>query len=724
MRALAVLALLPLPASLQEEDRVAFDQVTEDFERRWAAAWEALDWKALFDLHAYAAEHAAGRLAQPDPEDPRWLPLPRVLAARLAAMPDATREPYELVTRQLLETAPRPEDRERLLEKYGFTRAAFEERAASAARNYDAGRVAEALAEWTRALETRFSPEIAARLARAHAAREDRLGLDALRARAAREGWEGVLRVAGLRRDLREYLESLRVPDPAPANEGPPPTPEIALGRYALPESVPSLGRRRAFAAPAHTLRAGAEYVLVGDGLTVVALDPAFAGCGDASAGRPAAMLRWRYPREGARRSYRPLVYGDPAPLPGLTADGDRVYATMYSVHSRQGQIGRRVDRFEGPAALRALALETGELLWDTDAPESSLEDLLPDARLNFWFAGAPVVRGRRLYAALVTHAPQRQCMMLCLEAPTGRPLWCTRVASAPPGRGPLAVPAFDEREGTLVVSTGFGAVAALDAATGRIEWLVKYPRQPDARTAVNAPLLTPSAALVLAQDAEELMAFDRWTGRRLDLPRQASMDWPRVQYLLGAAGEWVVLGGWKNYAWRLADGQVVELDEAGESPRPARGTVAAGVAYIPGSSGLRLYEAGSWRSRGTLPWADLSAEASAKADADDAAHLRIAGGLFLLMTDRLLVATSLEGLRARFAARTDVDPPRPDACRRLAEILEAAGRAGEACYYYRRALAFAAGDDEAAALRAKLEEMASRGIEPVPPPYRPSSER
>lgn len=701
MRALAVLALLPLPAPLQEEDRVAFDQVTDDFERRWAAAWEARDWKALFDLHAYAAEHAAGRLARPDPEDPRWLPLPRVLAARLADMPDAAREPYELVTRQLLETALRPEDRKRLLEKYGFTRAAFEERAASGARNYDAGRVAEALAEWIRALETRFSPEIAARLARAHAAAGDRLGLDVLRARAAREDWKGALRVAGLPRDLREYLESLRVPDPAPADEGPPPTSEIALSRYALPESVPSLGRRRAFAAPAHALRAGAEYVLAGDGLTVAALDPE-------------GPLRWRYPREGARRAYRPLVYGDPAPLPGLTADGDRVYATMYSIHSRQGQIGRRVDRFEGPAALRALALETGELLWDTDAPDSSLEELLPDARLNFWFAGAPVVRGRRLYAALATHAPQRQCMMLCLEAPTGRPLWCTRVASAPPGRGPLAVPAFDEREGMLVVSTGFGAVAALDAATGRIEWLVKYARQPDARTAVNAPLLTPSAALVLAQDAEELMAFDRWTGRRLDLPRQASMDWPRVQYLLGRTGDWIVLGGWKNYAWRLADGRVVELEEAGESPRPARGAIAAGVAYIPGASAIQLYEAGSWRSRGTLPWAD----------ADDAAHLRVVGGIFLLMTDRLLVATSPEGLRARFAARTDADPPRPEACRRIAEILEAAGRAGEACYYYRRALTFAAGDDEAAALRAKLEEMASRGIEPVPPPYRPSSER
>lgn len=709
MRALAVLALLPLTAPLQEEDRVLIDQVTEDFERRWAAAWEAKDWRALFELHAYAAEHAAGRLARPEPDEARWLPLPRVLAARLSAMPEEAREPYEAVTRRLLEAAARPEDRRRLLEKYGFTRAAFEERAADAARDYDAGRAADAVAGWTRAIEARFAPDVAARLAHAHAARGDRLGLDALRARAAREGWTGAVRVAAARRDLREYLEGLRIPAPDPAPAGPPPTSEIALGRFTFPESVPSLGRRRAFAAPAYARRAGAEYVLAGDGLAVVAMDPGAGRGGDL-----APAVRWRYPREGARRSYRPLVYGDPAPMPALAADGERVYATMYSVHSRQGQIGRRVDRLEGPAALRALALETGELLWDTDAPESSLEDLFPDARLNFWFAGPPVVRGERLYAAVATHAPQRQCSILCLEAPTGRPLWCTRVASAPPGRGPLAIPAFDEREGTLVVSTGFGAVAALDAATGRIEWLVKYPRQADARTAVNPPLLTPSAALVLAQDAEELMAFDRWTGKRLDLPRQASLDWPRVQYLLGAAGDWIVLGGWKNYAWRVTDGRIVELEDVGESPRPARGAVAGGFAYVPGSSAIHVYEAGSWRSRGALPWPD----------ADDAAHLRIAGGLFLLMTDRLLVAAGPDGLRARFAPRADASPPRPGACRQLAEILEASGRAPEACYYYRRALAFSRDDDETAALRAKLEELASRGIEPVPPPYRPSSDR
>lgn len=714
MRAFAVLALLPLPPSLQEEDRILIDQVTEDLERRWTAAWEAQDWRTLFDLHAYAVEHAPGRLARPDPEEPRWLPLPRVLAARLSAMPEAAREPYEIVTRQLLETALDPEDRRRLLEKYGFTRAAFEERAASAARNYDAGRGSQAILEWMRCLETRFSPEIAARLAHAHAARGDRLGLDALRARAGREGWSGALRVAGTRRDLREYLESLDVPvsDPAPA--GPPPTSEIVLGRYAFPESVPSLGRRRAFAAPVYTRLNGQEYVLVGDGLTVAAIDPGTGRGTDLT-----SAIRWRYPHEGARRAYRPLVYGDPAPLPALTADRRRVYATMYSIHSRQGQIGRRVDRLEGPAALRALALETGELLWDTDAPESTLEHVLPDARLNFWFAGPPIARGERLFAALATHVPQRQCMILCLDARTGRTLWCTRVASAPPGRGPLAIPAFDEREGLLVVSTGFGVVAALDASAGRIEWLVKYPRQADARTAVSPPLLTPNVAIVLAQDAEELMAFDLRTGKGLELPRQASLDWLRVQYLLGAAGDWVVLGGWKNYAWRLTDGRVVELEDVGESPRPARGAVAAGFAYIPGTATLSIYEAGSWRRRGTLPWPE----------ADDAAHLRISEGLFLLMTDRLLVAAGPDGLRSRFAFRTDVTPPRPDACRQRAEILEASGRAAEACYYYHRALEFLETDPEnhreAAALREKLQEMASRGIEPVPPPpYRPNSER
>src|SRR4029077_1465636 len=92
-------------------------------------------------------------------------------------------------------------------------------------------------------------------------------------------------------------------------------------------------------------------------------------------------------------------------PYVGAAISGDRAYCTMFSkAMQTHQQMGKRPERFEGPAAIRAFALATGELLWDTETIEIPvageslplMEAVLVGQR-NYCFGGPPIVRGNRV---------------------------------------------------------------------------------------------------------------------------------------------------------------------------------------------------------------------------------------------------------------------------------------------------------------------------------------
>jgi hypothetical protein len=81
-----------------------------------------------------------------------------------------------------------------------------------------------------------------------------------------------------------------------------------------------------------------------------------------------------------------------------------------------------------------------------------------------------------------------------------------------------MSVALLAEEEGTVVITTNFGVVAALDSATGSIEWLVKYftterTKRDANRLAGSPPVIMGSLVYVFPQDCDALLAFDRWTG-------------------------------------------------------------------------------------------------------------------------------------------------------------------------------------------------------------------
>lgn len=704
MRGFAALLVL-LPAA-QEEDRLHVKQAEDSFQRRWAAAEEAGDWKVRVDLHAYACDRLADCLAQPDPAGARWIALPRLLAAKLSQMPPAARETHETVARQLLETLQERAARRSVIEKYAWTTAGLDALEAWANEDFDQGRIREAVRGWTRSLETRYSPDLVARLAYAHAAAGDRQALAALAGLAEKNAWKGEVSIAGRKRPLGEFLSGLR-PAAAPVLRpaaAPYPTGELPLGAYDLKGDGNAYGRGFGLSIPAGARLDGREHVVLTNGTRAIALDPA-----RAQGGTLEDAVDWRYPRDSAVRYYVPSVYGRPYPSVGAVIEGRRVFVTMFSSVNRQTQVGRRSDRFDGPAAVRALDLATGELLWETDGqwPEGSGEKGPTDDHRDFWrynfcFAGPPLVRGDRLYAVAMTVTPYRQAHVVCFEAATGRMRWNTWVASAPAASRTTSVPQIAEEDGTIVLSTGFGVLAALDTRSGEIEWLVKHRTATASRFARSAPVLYRSVVYVLPQDCEELLAFDRWTGREIAaIETTEEVSWSQVQALLGRSGDWLVLSGRKSWAVRLTDGKVVEL-AGDDTERAGHGTLAGPHLFLPARGALHVYDTSTWVLRESHPRA-----------ADDSPNVVATDSLLLLMGDRLELATSRESLRLRFAGRADANPPRAEACRQLATILEGAGRAAEAVPYYRRALGVWEKDpawaESAEGLRKKLADLAEK---------------
>ncbi len=110
-----------------------------------------------------------------------------------------------------------------------------------------------------------------------------------------------------------------------------------------------------------------------------------------------------------------------------------------------------------------------------------------PDGRImpddDKWaFEGSPIVDGADVYVAMRKSDVRPQAHVACFDLETGRRRWRTMICAAEtPGGGQI-----DEithnlltfQEGTLYYNTNLGAVAAISARDGRLQWAAVYPRR------------------------------------------------------------------------------------------------------------------------------------------------------------------------------------------------------------------------------------------------------
>ena len=108
-------------------------------------------------------------------------------------------------------------------------------------------------------------------------------------------------------------------------------------------------------------------------------------------------------------------------------------------------------------------------------------------------FGGSPVADDDGVYVTLLKPGTQALTWVACLDPDDGRPRWVRYICSA-------TSPAFERGDGgfrnqgvlynpdlghrlltlsgsTLYYQTDLGALASLDARTGRLNWLATYPR-------------------------------------------------------------------------------------------------------------------------------------------------------------------------------------------------------------------------------------------------------
>jgi outer membrane protein assembly factor BamB len=292
-------------------------------------------------------------------------------------------------------------------------------------------------------------------------------------------------------------------------------------------------------------------------------------------------------------------------------ADGDRWFAIEGATKSPQS--------IEAARANRILAHERGSMnkVWSSD-DWSEGEDGLREVA----FLAAPTVFGARL---LVPVLRRNAYSLQCLDAATGRPLWCTPIHAGgsqfhkAPGT-PVAVVA-----GIAYVLTNAGCLAAVDAFAGDLRWIRRYerrdPRLPPRKAAnrgraerftgnqlverdlahhLPSDLITTEGLVIFAPcDGDVLLCLDGSSGEPVWLIESDSSYAPygRLQCLVGANSRFlfaatetdlVCIGlrsGVRLWSQQLSTDQDLTRWRG-------RGTVLEDAVLMPGAREVLIYDA------------------------------------------------------------------------------------------------------------------------------------
>jgi outer membrane protein assembly factor BamB len=197
---------------------------------------------------------------------------------------------------------------------------------------------------------------------------------------------------------------------------------------------------------------------------------------------------------------------------------------------------------------------------------------------------------------------------------PSGRLKWRTRICSA----ATLGAGEIDQLthllvtldSGRLYLNTNAGAVAAVDAADGRLQWLVKYPRaeirlgDPDRSAGHLFRDLTPCVAwqdvvIVAPSDCDRIFALYAASGQLAwTLPAGAAAD---AVHLLGVNGD-VLLASGDSLYWidahtgkqlaQFPPGRLGGAEQAAAAPRGlGRGVIADGHVWFPTRESIFVFD-------------------------------------------------------------------------------------------------------------------------------------
>ena len=275
-----------------------------------------------------------------------------------------------------------------------------------------------------------------------------------------------------------------------------------------------------------------------------------------------------------------------------LTAADGKLYARMGPAITNRPQ--EATDVFHG-ACLVCLDLEAqGRLLWKT-APEE-----------GWAFEGTPLAARGNVYVAMRRGDIRPQVHVACFDAQTGSLRWRRFVCAAEtPARGGLYECTHNLLtlvRDTIYFNTNLGAVAALGARDGQIQWLSLYPRDRQGdlpRLASHwqrdlTPCLYDRGTLLVAPaDSPRIFGLDAATGQIL---WQSGAELDDAVHLLGVAHDRLIAAGDRLYWIGLTgsvQGKVVHVwPDANERPGYGRGVLAGGSVYWPTRREILVFDA------------------------------------------------------------------------------------------------------------------------------------
>ncbi len=325
------------------------------------------------------------------------------------------------------------------------------------------------------------------------------------------------------------------------------------------------------------------------------------------------------YPSVKASISNLPTAPFDAAPRYTLSVNAGRLFARLGdpTLHPRE-------ELRDNSSFVVCLDLERGEgkLLWKLD-PDS------PDAI----FAGSPLVVDGRAYAVVRKGRPQMLTGVICFDAETKQRRWersvCATVPNLGQGEGSASGELLTAGDNAVFLSTGDGAIAALEADGGAIRWVVTYESSPAeggtaprARSGIAASLFSDNKVFVAPRDADGVMALESGSGTTL---------WHRslpggIDHLIGAKNGILVASGEGLWGLALATGNV-QWHVGYNDPLGfgyGRGILAGNVVYWPTREEIFVVDQATGAIRRRIP---VSAREGEK------------GGNLILAGDSLVVA-------------------------------------------------------------------------------------
>ncbi|MFO0945114.1 MAG: PQQ-binding-like beta-propeller repeat protein [Planctomycetota bacterium] len=295
-------------------------------------------------------------------------------------------------------------------------------------------------------------------------------------------------------------------------------------------------------------------------------------------------MERW-YDFQGDH----PLNRGnlDPRVRYTLTIDGDRLLVrTGGSTGMNQRMAPRRAP---GNSALYCFDHRRQRLLWTKNS--SSVSD-----NGDATFEGAPLIQGDNVYIAATRVDAMSQTSVVCFDAASGKVKWRTLVCEATNDLGSYVVSTnnlLTLADNTIFYGTNLGAVAALNAQTGRLRWVSVYPRSKPITTRAMtslAPDLNPCVhhqgkLFLAASDTAKIQCFDAETGRKL---------WdahPPVAHLLGVAKGNLIVTGNRVWGIDVETGKIRWYWPENTVASHGRGTLAGDFVYWPTKERIHVLE-------------------------------------------------------------------------------------------------------------------------------------